>query len=98
MIQQINYKNAKISFSIYGKGTKIVLLHGYLENSNMWQFLSPVLAKKHQVVCIDLLGHGQTDCIGYVNSMEDMALAVNAVLEYLKIEKRKDKNPNIKHR
>ena len=82
-----HYKNTKISYTDAGKGTAVVLLHGFLENSTMWNYLAPVLAKKNRVVCIDLLGHGQTDCLGYVHTMEDMADAVHQVLAELKIRK-----------
>ena len=82
-----HYKNTKIFYTDAGKGTTVVLLHGFLENSTMWNYLAPVLAKKNRVVCIDLLGHGQTECLGYVHSMEDMADAVHKVLSELKIRK-----------
>ena len=82
-----HYKNTKIFYTDAGKGTTVVLLHGFLENSTMWNYLAPVLAKKNRVVCIDLLGHGQTDCLGYVHTMEDMADAVHQVLSELKIRK-----------
>lgn len=81
------FKNTKIAYSDQGKGTAIVLLHGFLENSTMWKYLAPVLEKKHRVVCIDLLGHGQSDSLGYVHKMEDMADAVHQVLSDLKIRK-----------
>lgn len=81
------YKNTKIAYTDQGKGTAIVLLHGFLENSTMWKYLAPVLEKKYRVVCIDLLGHGQSDSLGYVHKMEDMADAVHQVLSDLKIRK-----------
>lgn len=83
----LTYKNTSISFSDQGKGTAVVLLHGFLENSSMWNELVPVLAKKYRTVTIDLLGHGRTDCLGYVHTMEDNADVVHAVLSHLKIKK-----------
>lgn len=81
------YKNTKISYTETGKGTAVVLLHGFLENQTMWQDLVPELSKKNRVITIDLLGHGQTECLGYVHSMEDQADMVHAVLHELKIRK-----------
>ena len=75
------YKNTQIHYQIRGQGTPLVLLHGYLENSTMWEALLPELVKKYQVITIDLLGHGQTECLGYVHSMETMAKAVRTALE-----------------
>jgi pimeloyl-ACP methyl ester carboxylesterase len=82
-----HFKNTKISYTDQGKGNAVILLHGFLGNSTMWDYLVPVLAKKNRVICIDLLGHGQTDCLGYIHSMEDMADAVHQVISELKIRK-----------
>ncbi|WP_347172785.1 alpha/beta fold hydrolase [Polaribacter uvawellassae] len=87
MQNSILYKNTKISFLSIGKGSTIVLLHGFLENSSMWNSITKELSKQNRVICIDLLGHGKTDCIGYIHSMELMAEAVEAVLKHLRIRK-----------
>lgn len=86
-MKQILYKNTQISYSDNGKGTTIVLLHGFLENQTMWQDLAPELSKKHRIITIDLLGHGESGCLGYVHSMEDNAEVVQAVLSKLRIRK-----------
>lgn len=84
---QIDYKGAKISFTDEGSGSAVVLLHGFLENSTMWDNIRPELEKRNRVICIDLLGHGDSDCLGYIHSMELMAEAVEAVLHHLKIRR-----------
>ena len=86
-MNQIIYKNTKISYSDAGKGSAIVLLHGFLENKTMWQDLVPELSKKYRIIAIDLLGHGESECLGYVHSMEDNADAVRSVLTKLRIRK-----------
>ena len=86
-MNQILYKNTKISYSDTGKGNAVVLLHGFLENKTMWQDLVPELSKKNRIITIDLLGHGETECMGYVHSMEDNAEVVQAVLSKLRIRK-----------
>ncbi|WP_179021310.1 alpha/beta fold hydrolase [Winogradskyella forsetii] len=83
----LDYKNSTINYIDEGKGNTIVLLHGFLETMAMWNDLISEFSKTHQVVSIDLLGHGQTGCLGYVHTMEDMAEAVFAVLEHLNIER-----------
>ena len=87
MQKSITFKNAKISFSDYGKGSAIVLIHGFLENSTMWDKIVPELSKRNRIITIDLLGHGKTDCLGYVNSMELLAETIEAVLKSLRIRK-----------
>ena len=86
-MKQIHYKNTTISFSDTGKGTAVVLLHGFLENKTMWKDLAPILSHKNRVITIDLLGHGATDSLGYVHSMEDNAEIVKVVLSHLRIRK-----------
>ena len=86
-MKQIRYKNTTISFSDTGKGTAVVLLHGFLENKTMWKDLAPILSHKNRVITIDLLGHGATDSLGYVHSMEDNAEIVKVVLSHLRIRK-----------
>lgn len=82
-----NFKNTKINYTDQGKGTAVVLLHGFLENQSMWKAFVPELVKKHRIITIDLLGHGETECLGYVHTMEDQADMVHHVLHELKIRK-----------
>ena len=82
-----NFKNTKINYTDQGKGTAVVLLHGFLENQSMWKAFIPELVKKHRIITIDLLGHGETECLGYVHTMEDQADMVHHVLHELKIRK-----------
>jgi len=87
MQKSIQFKNATISYTDVGKGNTIVLLHGFLENSTMWNAFLPVLSKRNRVIVIDLLGHGKSDCVGYVHSMELFAETVTAVFKELRIRK-----------
>jgi len=86
-MKQILYKNTKISYSDTGKGTSIVMIHGFLENQTMWNSYIAEFSKRYRVITIDLLGHGETECMGYIHSMEDNADTVHAVLSKLRIRK-----------
>jgi pimeloyl-ACP methyl ester carboxylesterase len=86
-LKQIQFKNTTVSYSDTGKGTSIVLLHGFLENQSMWDKYITTFSKKNRIITIDLLGHGETECLGYVHTMEDNADAVHAVLAELRIRK-----------
>ena len=86
-MKQIIYKNTKISFTDQGKGTAVVLLHGFLENKTMWDKYVSALSKNQRIITIDLLGHGETECLGYVHTMEDQADMIFAVLISLRIRK-----------
>lgn len=86
-MKQILFKNTTISYTDEGKGTAIVLLHGFLENKKMWNHFIPELTQRNRVITIDLLGHGATECLGYVHTMDDHADVVHAVLSELRIRK-----------
>lgn len=81
------YKKSKISYTDSGEGKAIVFLHGFLENKKMWQDYVTFLEGKYRVVTIDLLGHGESDCLGYVHTMEENANVVHEVLKELHIKK-----------
>ena len=53
----------------------------------MWDKYVSALSKYHRVITIDLLGHGETECLGYVHTMEDQADMIFAVLISLRIRK-----------
>lgn len=81
------FKNIKVSYTDNGKGKVVVFLHGFLEDKSIWQDFSNQLSDKYRVVTVDLLGHGNTECLSYIHTMEEMAEAVYFVLRKLKIRK-----------
>ncbi|WP_109098823.1 alpha/beta fold hydrolase [Aquimarina sp. AU58] len=83
----ITYKGIKINYNTSGKGTPVVFLHGFLENSTMWEETIDHISSTYHCISIDLLGHGLTECMGYIHTMEDMAQAIKVVLDDLNISK-----------
>ena len=86
-LETILYKNTRISYTDSGKGTAVIFLHGFLENKKMWNYFVNQYEKKYRIVTIDLLGHGESESLGYVHSMEENAKVVQAVLSHLRIRK-----------
>ena len=83
----IAYRNIEIAFCEQGQGDKtLLLLHGYLEDSTVWNGFLEHLSAEFRVVCIDLLGHGKTGVLGEMHTMTDMAEAVFFVTKYLSIK------------
>lgn len=80
------YKTTTINFTSEGEGKPLVLLHGFLESLEVWKDFVPALAKERQVICIDLPGHGQSECFAEVHSMKEMAEAVHSVLKELNLK------------
>ncbi|KLT69576.1 alpha/beta fold hydrolase [Flavobacterium sp. ABG] len=86
-MRNLLYKNTTISYTDNGQGNAIVFLHGFLENKTMWKDYVSFFTDQYRVITIDLLGHGQSDCLGYIHEMEENAHVVQEVLAHLKIEK-----------
>lgn len=83
----LSFKNTRVHYTENGTGTAVVLLHGFLENLQMWDTTVATFSTKYRVICIDLLGHGATENSGYIHTMLQMAEVVQAVLSHLKIRK-----------
>jgi len=48
----------RLHYFIGGKGSPVVLLHGYTQTSHMWLAIMPMLAQRHTVIVPDLRGAG----------------------------------------
>jgi pimeloyl-ACP methyl ester carboxylesterase len=81
------YNGGKISYIDSGKGTPVVLLHGYLETSEIWDPFAEQLSERFRVISIDLPGHGMSGSYGSSNTMESMANLVKELLDSLNIRK-----------
>jgi len=80
-----NYQGKNIHYTIEGEGNTIVLLHGFMESLTIWKDFSKELSANFKVVCIDLPGHGKTECISEVHSMELITDIVKQIADHLKI-------------
>ena len=66
---------------IKGKGKTVVFIHGFMENLKIWTPFSDLFSATHQVLTIDLAGHGKSKNNRLENSMEDYAEDVFEVLK-----------------
>ncbi|MFY0626260.1 MAG: alpha/beta hydrolase [Reichenbachiella sp.] len=67
--------------SISGSGIPIVFIHGYCENSTIWNYFEQALSKNFQVVLIDLPGHGKSQLPSNSFTIDDISDLVLASLE-----------------
>lgn len=77
----------KMYYEVHGAGQPLVLLHGAFGTAEGWGGILPTLAAKHQVIVVELQGHGHTGDIDRPLSFERMAVDVAALLEQLGIKK-----------
>lgn len=71
-----------ISFERVGEGPSIVLVHGITESRRAWDPLIGPLARSHDVLAVDLRGHGESEVVPPYDLIT-MATDVHEVVESL---------------
>jgi pimeloyl-ACP methyl ester carboxylesterase len=71
---------------VEGAGPTIVMIHGFSAAIGWWDPISDDLATDHQVVRLDLIGHGGTAAPRAGYAIERQAALVSAVLDNLGVE------------
>lgn len=80
-----DFGTGKIAYRSTGQGLPVVLLHGFCEDSRMWEeFVENLPADTYQFICMDLPGHGQSSPVAEA-SMELFADAVQALADVLSL-------------
>ncbi|HSN27015.1 MAG TPA: alpha/beta hydrolase [Kofleriaceae bacterium] len=74
-------------YEIHGSGEPLILLHGGLGSVEMFGPNIEMLAKTHQVIAVDLQGHGRTADIDRPMSYEAMGDDVAALIQHLGFER-----------
>src|SRR4029077_8699035 len=72
-------------YEIHGVGRPLVLLHGGLGSGEMFGPVLPLLAAQHQVVAVDLQGHGRTADIDRPIDIRLMAGDIAALIDHLEL-------------
>jgi len=87
-MKKVKFQNKQIAYSFSGipKDIPVVLLHGFCEDSRMWDEWTELLPSSLSTLRIDLPGFGQSELLDDL-TMESMAGAVACVLEKEKIKK-----------
>ncbi|HNR41146.1 MAG TPA: alpha/beta hydrolase [Bacteroidales bacterium] len=83
----ILHNGGKIYYSDSGMGSPVILIHGHLESSEIWERFAGRLSALHRVISVDLPGHGRSAVYGDCHTTEFMAEAVKSLLDSLGIRK-----------
>lgn len=73
----------KIHYLIAGKGSPVLLLHGFAETSHMWLPLFAKLAPTHTVIAPDLRGYGDSEKPPTGYGKKAMAMDIHALMDSL---------------
>src|SRR5215471_13917995 len=76
----------RLHYCIGGKGSAVVLLHGYAQTSHMWTPLMPLLAQHHTVIVPDLRGAGDSSKPESGYDKKNMAVDIHDLLASLGIK------------
>lgn len=74
-------------YEIHGSGRPLILLHGGLGSGEMFGPILPTLAEHHQVIPVDLQGHGRTADIERPIDISLMADDIVALVDLLGLDK-----------
>lgn len=85
--QYAEVNGINLYFETRGSGRPMILLHGGLGSGEMFGPILPALAEHHQVVAVDLQGHGRTADIDRPIDMRLMAGDIAALIGHLGLER-----------
>lgn len=79
-------KAGPTAYSVTGQGAPVVLIHGVGMAREIWAPQVKDLSKSYQVICYDLLGHGQSDLPPAGVALNAYAEQLNSLLDVLRVE------------
>jgi pimeloyl-ACP methyl ester carboxylesterase len=85
--QYAEVNGINLYFEIHGTGQPLILLHGGLGSGEMFGPTLTELAQQHQVITVDLQGHGRTADIDRPIDIRLMADDIAALIDHLKLDK-----------
>jgi pimeloyl-ACP methyl ester carboxylesterase len=85
--QYAEVNGIRLYYETHGAGRPLILLHGGLGSGEMFGPTLPALAEGHQVIAVDLQGHGRTADIDRPISVELMADDIAAFIGHLGLDK-----------
>ena len=86
-MKKISINNIMLAYERRGKGTPLMLVHGFPLDSSSWNEIIPLLEDKFDIITPDLRGFGQSTTIESPYTVSDMADDLAGLLDHLGIEK-----------
>jgi pimeloyl-ACP methyl ester carboxylesterase len=77
----------ELYYEIQGSGRPLILLHGGLMSSEMFGPILPALTERHQVILVDLQGHGRTADIDRPLDVRLIADDIVALADHLGLDR-----------
>ncbi|HCT22104.1 MAG TPA: alpha/beta hydrolase, partial [Chitinophagaceae bacterium] len=87
MQEIFEFGGSTIHYLDTGKGDTIVLLHGFGEDSQIWNRQIALLSQNHRLIVPDLPGSGNSSMLSTPDTIEAYAAAIEALLNHLSVNK-----------
>ena len=85
--QYADVNGINLYYETHGAGRPLILLHGGLGSGEMFGPILPALAERHQVIAVDLQGHGRTADIDRPIDIRLMADDIAALIDHLALDR-----------
>lgn len=86
-MDKININGIELAYTRRGKGTPLVLLHGYPLDHHLWDEVVPLLKDTFDLIIPDLRGFGESTTVDTPYTMDDFASDIVGLLDQLGIQK-----------
>ena len=86
-MDKMKINNLELAYVRRGKGTPLVLLHGFPLDHHLWDDIAPLLEDRFDLILPDLRGFGESTTVDAPYSMDDYASDIAGLLDQLGIQK-----------
>lgn len=86
-MEKVNVNGIELAYERRGKGTPLVLLHGFPLDHHLWDEAVPLLEDTFDVIVPDLRGFGNSTTVDSPYGMDDYASDIAGLLDQLGIQK-----------
>jgi pimeloyl-ACP methyl ester carboxylesterase len=86
-MEKIKVNGIQLAYTRRGKGTPLVLIHGFPLDHHLWDEVVPLLEDTFDLILPDLRGFGESSTVEPFYAMEDYASDLAGLLDHLGIQK-----------
>ena len=86
-MEKIKINDIELAYTRRGKGTPLLLLHGYPLDHHLWDDVAPLLEDTFELILPDLRGFGESTIVDSPFTMDDYASDIAGLLDQLGIQK-----------
>jgi 3-oxoadipate enol-lactonase len=86
-MEKVGVNGIQLAYERHGKGTPLVLLHGYPLDHHLWDDIVPLLKETFDLIIPDLRGFGDSTTVDTPYTIDDLATDIAGLLGHLSIQK-----------